>query len=186
MRTRFFPAFLFLCCFLVTTSLAQKVDDPLTKKVDQLFATWDKPESPGAAIAVIKDGAVVYKRGYGSANLEYNIPITPQTVFHVASVSKQFTAFAIASLANQGKLTLDDDIRKHLPEVPDFGKKITIHELLTSSCAFLCCFDVLVCGGATAHCFRGGGRDRVGRRRWFVVHSSCLVMVTSGDSHGGH
>jgi|GEM_PF-5948720 len=75
MRTRFFPAFLFLCCFLVTTSLAQKVDDPLTKKVDQLFATWDKPESPGAAIAVIKDGAVVYKRGYGSANLEYNVPI---------------------------------------------------------------------------------------------------------------
>lgn len=130
MRTRLFLAFSLVCCCLVTTALAQNTEDPLTKKVDQLFATWDKPESPGAAIAVIKDGVVVYKRGYGSANLEYNVPITPQTVFHVASVSKQFTAFAIALLAHQGKLSLDDDIRKHLPEVPDFGKKITIRHLI--------------------------------------------------------
>ncbi len=130
MRTRLFLAFAILCCCLVTTALAQNGEDTHAKKVDQLFATWDKPESPGAAIAVIKDGAVVYKRGYGSANLEYNVPITPQTVFHVASVSKQFTAFAIALLASQGKLSLDDDIRKHLPEVPDFGKKITIRHLI--------------------------------------------------------
>ena len=130
MRIRLSLAFLIICCFLITTVPAQNSDDPLAKKVDQLFATWDKPESPGAAIAVIKDGVVVYKRGYGSANLEYNVPITPQTVFHVASVSKQFTAFAITLLANQGKLSLDDDIRKHLPEVPDFGKKITIRQLL--------------------------------------------------------
>jgi CubicO group peptidase (beta-lactamase class C family) len=121
---------LFLCCCLITTAPAQNAEDPLTKKVDQLFSTWDKPDSPGAAIAVIKDGAIVHKRGYGSANLEYNVPITPQTVFHVASVSKQFTAFAIALLANQGKLSLDDDIRKHLPEVPDFGKKIAIRHLI--------------------------------------------------------
>jgi CubicO group peptidase (beta-lactamase class C family) len=115
---------------LAATATAQNGVDPLTKKVDQLFATWDKPESPGAAIAVIKDGAVVYKRGYGSANLEYNIPISPTTVFHVASVSKQFTAFAIAMLASQGKLSLDDDIRKHLPELHDFGVKITIRHLI--------------------------------------------------------
>ncbi|HKY42879.1 MAG TPA: serine hydrolase, partial [Pyrinomonadaceae bacterium] len=130
MRIRLPLTFLFLCCCLVTTAPAQNGGDPLAKKVDQLFATWDKPESPGAAIAVIKDGAVIYKRGYGSANLEYNVPITPQTVFHVASVSKQFTAFAVTLLANQGKLSLDDDIRKHLPEVPDFGKKITIRHLI--------------------------------------------------------
>jgi CubicO group peptidase (beta-lactamase class C family) len=130
MRVRLSLTFLFLCCCLVTTAPAQNSEDPLAKKVDQLFATWDKPESPGAAIAVIKDGAVVYKRGYGSANLEYNVPITPQTVFHVASVSKQFTAFAVTLLANQGKLSLDDDIRKHLPEVPDFGKKITVRHLI--------------------------------------------------------
>jgi CubicO group peptidase (beta-lactamase class C family) len=74
MRIRLFLALSLLCCCLVTTAPAQNGVDPLTKKVDQLFATWDKPESPGAAIAVIKDGAVVYKRGYGSANLEYNVP----------------------------------------------------------------------------------------------------------------
>lgn len=130
MRIRIPLSALLLCCCLVTTAIAQDGADPLAKKVDQLFATWDKPESPGAAIAVIKDGAVIYKRGYGSANLEYNVPITPQTVFHVASVSKQFTAFSIALLASQGKLSLDDDIRKHLPEVPDFGKKITIRHLI--------------------------------------------------------
>ena len=130
MRVRLSLPLIFLCCCLVPTAAAQTNADPLAKKVDQLFATWDKPDSPGAAIAIIKDGAVVYKHGYGSANLEYNIPITAQTVFHVASVSKQFTAFAIALLANQGKLSLDDDIRKHLPEVPDFGKKITIRHLI--------------------------------------------------------
>src|SRR5207302_3200776 len=70
-------------------------DASLTSKVDKLFAPWDKPDSPGAALMVFKDGVVIYKRGYGLANLEYSIPITPATVFHVASVSKQFTAFAI-------------------------------------------------------------------------------------------
>jgi CubicO group peptidase (beta-lactamase class C family) len=69
MRIRL-PLALLLCCCLVTIALAQNAEVPLTKKVDQLFATWDKPESPGAAIAVIKDGVVIYKHGYGSANLE--------------------------------------------------------------------------------------------------------------------
>jgi CubicO group peptidase (beta-lactamase class C family) len=118
------------------TLSAQKTKPPQTSqesietKVDKLFAEWDKWDSPGAALAVVKDGRIVYKRGYGSANLEYNIPITPSTIFHVASVSKQFTAFAITMLANQGKLSLDDDIHKYLPEVPDFGKTITIKHLI--------------------------------------------------------
>ena len=102
----------------------------LTDKVDRLFVAWDKPDSPGCALAVIKDGKVIYKRGYGTANLEYDVPITPSTVFHVASVSKQFTAFAVTMLASQGKLSLDDDIRKYLPEVADFGKTITIRHLI--------------------------------------------------------
>ena len=102
----------------------------MTEKVDQLFSEWDKWDSPGAALAVIKDGSIIYKRGYGSANLEYNIAITPSTIFHVASVSKQFTAFAITMLAQEGKLALDDDVRKYLTEVPDFGKTITIRHLI--------------------------------------------------------
>jgi len=109
-----------------TTKPPQTSQESVETKVDKLFAEWDKWDSPGAALAVVKEGRIVYKRGYGSANLEYNIPITPSTIFHVASVSKQFTAFAITMLANQGKLSLDDDIHKYLPEVPDFEKTITI------------------------------------------------------------
>lgn len=120
---------------LPTTTFTEAPVDPsdcdsVVAKVDQLFAEWDNWDSPGAALAVVKDGAIVYKRGYGCANLEYNIPITPSTIFHVASVSKQFTAFAIALLAQQGRLSLDDDVRQHLPEVPDLGKTITIRHLI--------------------------------------------------------
>lgn len=103
---------------------------PQAERVNKLFEKWDKTGSPGAAVAVLQDGEVIFENGYGSAQIEYDIPITPETIFHVASVSKQFTAFAIAMLADEGKLSLDDDIRKHLPEVPDFGHTITIRHLI--------------------------------------------------------
>ena len=99
------------------------------KQVDQLFAAWNNPNTPGAAVAVVKEGTIILKKGYGSANLEYAIPITPSTIFHIASVSKQFTTFSILLLAQEGKLSLDDDIRKYIPEVPDFGKVITLRQL---------------------------------------------------------
>lgn len=99
------------------------------EQVDELFTKWDSNNTPGAAVAIVKDGAIIYKKGYGSANLEYNIPITPSTIFHIASVSKQFTVFSILLLEKQGKLSLDDDIRKYIPEVPDFGKTITLRHL---------------------------------------------------------
>jgi CubicO group peptidase (beta-lactamase class C family) len=100
-------------------------------KVDELFAVWDNNYSPGAAVAIAKNGEIIYKKGYGIANLEYDIPITPTSVFHIASVSKQFTVFSILLLEQQGKLSLDDDIREYIPEVPDFGKKITLRHLAT-------------------------------------------------------
>ena len=104
--------------------------ETLEAKVDHLFAKWDRSDSPGAALAVVREGEIIYKRGYGMANLEYDIPITTRTIFDIASVSKQFAAFAIATLSYEGKLSLDDDIRIHLPDVPDFGNTITIRHLL--------------------------------------------------------
>lgn len=98
-------------------------------QVDELFIPWDSEETPGAAVAVVKDGKIIYKNGYGMANLEYDIPITPASVFHIASVSKQFTVFSILLLEKEGKLSLEDDIRKFIPEVPDFGKTITLKHL---------------------------------------------------------
>ncbi|MFQ5628529.1 MAG: serine hydrolase domain-containing protein [bacterium] len=104
--------------------------DSLTVKVDSLFVKWNKPDSPGCALAIIKDHEMIYARGYGSANLEYNLPITSKSVFRIGSTSKQFTAMCILLLAEQGKLALDDDIRKHVPEMPDYGTLITISHLI--------------------------------------------------------
>jgi CubicO group peptidase (beta-lactamase class C family) len=103
---------------------------PTEVAVDQLFARWAEPNSPGAVVAVLQDGRIIYSRGYGAANLEYGVANTPATVFHLASVSKQFTAFAIYLLAQDGKLSLDDDVRKYVPKLHDFGKLITIRQLL--------------------------------------------------------
>jgi CubicO group peptidase (beta-lactamase class C family) len=100
------------------------------QKIDALFAQWSKPDTPGCALGVVKDGATIYQHNYGLADVEHLVPITRSTVFHVASVSKQFTAFAIFLLAKEGRLSLDDDIRKYLPELHDFGTPITIRHFL--------------------------------------------------------
>lgn len=102
----------------------------LTDQVDALFAEWDKPDSPGCALAIIQDGEIVYRRGYGCADLDHDIPNTPRTVFDIASTSKQFTAMCIAILARQGKLSLDDEVRKHIPELPTYARPITIRQLI--------------------------------------------------------
>ena len=117
------------------------------EKVDQLFTVWDSDQTPGAAVAVVKDGVLIYKKGYGMANLEYGIPITPASVFHVASVSKQFTVFAVLLMEKQGKLSLDDDVRKYLPEVPDFGKTITLRHLASHTSGLRDQWDLLVMAG---------------------------------------
>ncbi|MEM9823000.1 MAG: serine hydrolase domain-containing protein, partial [Bacteroidota bacterium] len=98
-------------------------------QIDEVFQAWDDPNKPGMSVAVIQGESIVYTKGFGSANLEYDIPITPQTIFHSASLSKQFTAFAILLLEQEGQLSLTDDVRKYLPEVPDFGTTITLEHL---------------------------------------------------------
>ena len=110
--------------------LNQGEKDPRAEKVDKIFAQWDKPESSGCELAAIKDGQVLYKRGYGMANLEHNIPMSPASITDTGSVSKQFTAMSIALLAEQGKLSLEDDIRKYLPEIPRYEATITIRHLI--------------------------------------------------------
>ncbi|MGB8914131.1 MAG: serine hydrolase domain-containing protein, partial [Candidatus Sulfotelmatobacter sp.] len=118
---------LLLCLLVAASSLAQ---EQLTDKVDRVFAEWNATSSPGCALAVIKDGHIVYEHAYGMANLELSVAITPQSVFDIGSVSKQITATSILLLQQDGKLSLDDDMRKYLPEIPDYGSKITIRHLL--------------------------------------------------------
>src|SRR5882762_3288440 len=122
---------LFLFSFLeISRSGAQGVPDSIGKKIDDLFSYLNKPNSPGCAIGIVRNDSLIYAKGYGMANLEYSIPISPETIFHMASVSKQFTAYSIVLLARQGKLNLDDDIHKYLPWFPDLKEKITIRHLL--------------------------------------------------------
>ncbi|KPK83335.1 MAG: hypothetical protein AMS25_00170 [Gemmatimonas sp. SM23_52] len=105
-------------------------EETTTGRVDKIFAPWDKPNSPGCALGVIKDGEFIYRRGYGMASLEHDVPLSSSSIFYIASTSKQFAAASIILAAEQGHLSLDDDIRKYVPDLPDYGKTITIRHLL--------------------------------------------------------
>ncbi|QXD15264.1 beta-lactamase family protein [Rhodocaloribacter litoris] len=126
---------------------AQPVDPVTAARIDSIFAAWDRPDAPGAAVAVLRRGEVVFEKGYGMANLEHDVPITPETVFMVASVSKQFTAFAVAMLAGEGRLSLDADIRTYLPEMHDFGTPITVRHLVHHTSGLRDEFDLLGMAG---------------------------------------
>jgi len=108
---------------------AQSLDAATVRRIDSVFARFT-PETPGCAAGVYQNGRVLFAKGYGSANIEYSVPITPQTPFIMGSVSKQFTAAAIALLVQDGRIRLDDDVHKYVPELPDYGKKITIDQLV--------------------------------------------------------
>jgi CubicO group peptidase (beta-lactamase class C family) len=103
---------------------------PDNDAVDAMFAAFDQPGSPGCGLAVAQDGELIYARGYGYANLDHDIPNSPHTVFDVGSVTKQFTAASLSMLAQEGRLSLDDDIRRWLPRLPAYEPTITIRHLL--------------------------------------------------------
>src|SRR5262245_7719131 len=103
----------------------------LAEAIDVLLTEVYKPDGPGAAVVVVKDGRVLFRKGYGMANLELGVPIAPDMVFRLGSITKQFTAVAILMLAEQGALALDDDITAFFPDYPTHGHTITVEHLLT-------------------------------------------------------
>ena len=107
--------------------------DSRTDRVNAIFKDFDRADVPGCGLGIIQDGHFIYQRGYGMANLDYGIPNLPETVFRIGSVSKQFTAIAIALAAAEGKLSLDDDVRKHLPELRNLPAQVTIRQMLYHS-----------------------------------------------------
>jgi CubicO group peptidase (beta-lactamase class C family) len=118
---------LFSSCAVARTAAN---DDKAASGADEIFADLTKPGSPGCALGVYRDGKIIYAKGYGLANIEENVPITPQAVFDIGSTSKQFSATSILLLEKQGKLSVNDDVRKYIPELPDYGPRITILNLL--------------------------------------------------------
>ena len=99
-------------------------------KVDEVFKEFVKDGTPGCTVGAYQDDRIVHAGAYGMANLDHDVRLTPKSIFHVASVSKQFTAASILLLAQDGKLSVDDEVRKFVPELPDFGPKITIRHLI--------------------------------------------------------
>ncbi len=123
-----------LTVLFATTLISNAWTEQIATEVDNVFADLQKPGSPGCALGVYRDGKVIYSKGYGLASVELDAPITPETVFDIGSTSKQFTAASILLLEQQGKLSLNDEVRKYIPELPDYAKngghKITILNLL--------------------------------------------------------
>jgi CubicO group peptidase (beta-lactamase class C family) len=106
------------------------------KRVDPIFAGYAKSDSPGCALGVIQNGKFVYRKGYGMGSLELGVPLSPRSIFYMGSVSKQFTAASIVLAAEQGFLSLDDNVRKYIPEIPDYGQPIKLRQMLHHSSGF--------------------------------------------------
>jgi CubicO group peptidase (beta-lactamase class C family) len=126
--------------------MSSDIEIPIDQ-VDALLSAWDSTSSPGCALAVLQRGNIVYSKGYGMADLEQGIAITPRTRFYVGSVAKQFTAMCVALAAHRGVLDLDDDIRKWVPEVPEFGTTITLRHLVHHTSGLREKFDLLDMAG---------------------------------------
>jgi CubicO group peptidase (beta-lactamase class C family) len=128
---RLFPAL--VACFLAVASAValegRQAKPPDIAGVDAVFGKWTSA-TPGCAVGVSEGGKVVLRKAYGMADLEYDVPNTADTIFEAGSVSKQFTAAAILLLAREGKLSLDDPVRKYIPELPDYGTPLLIRHML--------------------------------------------------------
>src|ERR1700757_304019 len=131
----------------ISTISASVASDATTQDVDQLFAAFDRPGSPGCSVGVIHNDRFVYKKSFGYASLELGVPLTPQSVFYVGSVSKQFTAASVVLVAEQGYLSLDDDVRKYLPELPDYGHPVTLRQMVHQTSGFRDFFDLIALSG---------------------------------------
>jgi len=121
-------AVLLLGFFFLSTLASDQPD--IDSRVKELFAPWESRISPGCSVAVIRDGSFIFKESFGMADLEHGVPLAPDSMFYACSVSKQFVSMCVLLLEEEGKLSLDDNIRKFLPEFPDYGNPITIRHLL--------------------------------------------------------
>lgn len=121
------------CLAAMTLGISQAqiwAQDSLQSQADLVFAAYNRPDSPGCALGVIRDGNFIYRKGYGMGSLELGVPLSSSSVFYMGSVSKQFTAASVVLAAEQGFLSLDDDVRKYIHELPDYGHVITLREML--------------------------------------------------------
>jgi CubicO group peptidase (beta-lactamase class C family) len=132
------------------------VRDARALAADSVFQRFDRTDSPGCALGVYQDGKVLYARGYGMASLEHGVALSPRSVLDVGSISKQFTAMAILMLQKEGKLSLDDPVRKYMPEMPAYADKITLRRALSQTSGLR---DLYTMMGQTGRTFAGDTID---------------------------
>jgi CubicO group peptidase (beta-lactamase class C family) len=125
-----FSSFVLCTCPAFAAIEHSAEDFAIQQKVDAIFATYNNPDSPGCAVGIVRDGDFVYKRGFGMGSIELQSPLSRESVFYMGSVSKQFTAASVVLAAEKGYLSLDDDIRKWIPEIPLYGHTITLRQML--------------------------------------------------------
>ena len=128
MKHQFKIIVVFVCILLCNPFAYGAEENNLSKAIDSLFD--NREGRPGCAVGVINNGEYIHKRGYGLANLEHNISIDENSIFRIASISKQFTAMAIAILEEKGLLAFDDEMQKHIPDLIDYGEKVTINQMI--------------------------------------------------------
>lgn len=148
-RTALFSLLILAVAFSCGEHASAAVDPKdLAQSVDAVFAEYAKPGSPGCSLAVIQNGRIAYEKGYGLASIEHGVPIDPKkTVFDIGSTSKQITAACTLLLAQDGKLSLDDEVRKYVPELPDYGTPVTIRHLLHHTSGIRDYADVMAMSG---------------------------------------
>jgi CubicO group peptidase (beta-lactamase class C family) len=161
MRRRPAPVAVALVAALTMSSAARAqhivgVRDDRALRADSVFQRFDRTDSPGCALGVYRDGKVLYARGYGMASLEHGVALSPRSVLDVGSISKQFTAMAILMLQKDGKLSLDDPIRKYIPEMPAYADRITLRRALSQTSGLR---DLYTMMGQTGRTFAGDSID---------------------------
>lgn len=142
--------------YQITLTLTEPVASDPAKRVDQLLVRYRGYDTPGAVVGVVKEGEVVLEKAYGMANLEYGVPHRVDTPTNIGSVTKQFTAMAVLLLQNDGELSLDDDIREYIPELPDFGETVTLKNVLNHATGYREIYNFLPMAGRD-------GEDRIDR-----------------------
>lgn len=169
-----------LALALLPAELAAQASTPASAAVaeaERIMAEYADPDAPGAVAAVVSRGDVVYVNAVGLASLEQRTRLAPTSILDIGSVAKQFTAYAIVLLESRGKLSLDDDIRVHLPEVPDFADPITIRQLLTHTSGLREIYNTATIGG------RRGGDAMTQEDALRVVRAQPSLQFAPGSEH---
>ena len=159
MRPTLLTAALLVAFVAPSTARTQQIigaRDARAIRADSVFARFDRTDSPGCALGVYQDGRILYARGYGMASLEHGVALSPRSVLDVGSISKQFTAMSILMLQKEGKLSLDDPIRKYIPEMPAYADRITLRRALSQTSGLR---DLYIMMGQTGQTFAGDTID---------------------------